>query len=63
MAAMRVRRLLSVRRDLVIMVAMPLLSKGISLAARELRNRRIDSRAADRLDQAGRLLAKARRLL
>jgi hypothetical protein len=60
---MRVRRLLSVRRDLVVMVALPLLSKGISIAARELRNRRIDSRAAERLDQASRLLVKARRFL
>jgi hypothetical protein len=61
--AVRVRRLLSVRRDLVVMIALPLVSKGISLAARELRNRRTDSRAADRLDQAGRLLVKARRFL
>lgn len=45
------------------MIALPLLTKGISLAARELRNRRTDSRAADRLDQAGRLLVKARRFL
>jgi hypothetical protein len=60
---MRVRRLLSVRRDLVVMVALPLLSKGISIAARELRNRRTDSRAAERLDQASRLLVKARRFL
>lgn len=60
---MRLRRLLSVRRDLVLMVAVPLVSKGISLAARELRNRRTESRAADRLDQAGRLLAKARHFL
>lgn len=60
---MRVRRLLTVRRDLVVMIALPLVSKGISFAARELRNRRTESRAADRLDQAGRLLAKARHFL
>jgi len=60
---MRVLRLLSVRRDLVVIVALPLISKGISFTARELRNRRTDSRAADRLDQAGRLLVKARRFL
>jgi len=58
-----VRRVLSLRRDLVVMVALPLLTKGISIVAHELRNRRIDSRAADRLDQAGRLLVKARRFL
>jgi len=45
------------------MIALPLVSKGISFAARELRNRRTESRAADRLDQAGRLLAKARHFL
>jgi hypothetical protein len=58
---MRVRRLLSLRRDLVIMVALPLVTKGVSVAARELRTRRGPSRAADRLDQAERLLRKVQR--
>jgi hypothetical protein len=60
---MRVRRILSLRRDLLVMVALPLLTKGVSLAARELRDRRGPSRAADRLDQAGQLLRKAKRFV
>lgn len=60
---MRLRRLLSVRRDLVIMIAIPLVAKGIAVAADELRTRRGPSRTTDRLDQAGRLLRKVQRFV
>ncbi len=59
---MRVRRLL-LRRNLLIMVALPLLTRGVSVAARELRARKGPSRVADGLDQASRLLQKARHLV
>jgi hypothetical protein len=60
---MRVRRLLNLRRELVLAIAIPLVAKAISAAAQELRTRRGPSRAADRLDQAGQLLRRARRFV
>jgi len=60
---MRLRRLLSIRRDLVIMVAVPLVAKGLSVAAEQLRQRRGPSRASDRLEQAGNWLRKAKRFV
>ena len=60
---MRLRRLLSIRRDLVNMIAIPLVAKGISIAADELRTRRGTSRATERLDQGGRLLRKVQRFV
>jgi hypothetical protein len=60
---MRVRRLFTLRRDLVIMIAVPLVAKGLSVAADQLRARRGPSRTTDRLDQAGRLLRKVPRFV
>lgn len=60
---MRRLRLLSLRRNLLAMVAIPIAAKGISMVADHLRDRHADSRAAARLDQAGHLLRKARRLI
>jgi hypothetical protein len=57
------RRLLNLRRDLVIAIAVPVVAKVISVAAEELRTRRGPSPVADRLDQAGRLLRKVQRLV
>jgi hypothetical protein len=59
---MRVRRLFSLRRDLVLAIAIPLLVKGVTVAADELRTRKGPSRVADRLDQTGRLLRKVQRI-
>jgi hypothetical protein len=61
---MRVARLLNLRRDLVIALAVPLVVKVASMAAQEIRTRSDgDSRVADRLDQAGRVLRRVQRFL
>jgi|GEM_PF-2699715 hypothetical protein len=60
---MRVRRLLSWRRDLVVAIAVPVVLKVFSVAAEQLRDRRGPNVAADRLDQAGRVLRKASRFV
>lgn len=60
---MRIRRLLSVRRNLVVMIAVPVLVRGISFIADELRDRRGDSRVADTLDQVHRVLRKIQRFV
>ena len=60
---MRIRRLLSPRRDLVVMIALPLLVRGLSFVADELRDRHRDSRIADGLDQAHRVLRKIQRFV
>jgi hypothetical protein len=57
------RRLLNLRRDLVIALAVPVAVRVISVAAEQLRTRRGPSQVADRLDQAGRLLRKVQRLV
>jgi hypothetical protein len=54
---MRVRRLLSWRRDLVVAIAVPVVIKVFSVAAEQLRGRRGPNVVADRLDQAGRVKA------
>ncbi|MGH8891562.1 MAG: hypothetical protein ACRDV3_17595 [Acidothermaceae bacterium] len=60
---MRLRRLLSIRRDLVIMVAVPLVAKGLSSAAEQLRERRGPSRTSEGLERAGSLLRKVQRFV
>jgi hypothetical protein len=60
---MRIRRVFSLRRNLVIMLAVPVAAKGMALVADRLRRRHADSRAAARLDQAGRALRKVQRFL
>lgn len=60
---MRVRRLLSLRRDLVVAIAIPLVVKGVTLAANELRSRGGPTGIAYRLEQTGRLLRKVQRFL
>jgi hypothetical protein len=61
---MGVPRLLRLRRDLVIALAVPLVVKVASLAAQEIRSRTDgESRAADRLDQAGRVLRRVQRFI
>jgi hypothetical protein len=61
---MRVTRLFNLRRDLVIAIAVPLVVKAASYAAQEIRARGDgESRTADRLDQAGRVLRKVQRFI
>jgi hypothetical protein len=60
---MRMRRLLSWRRDLVIAIAVPVAGKLIGVVAEQLRDRRGPNRVADRLDQAGSLLRRVSRLI
>jgi hypothetical protein len=61
---MRVSRLLNLRRDLAIAIAVPIVVKVASLAATEIRSRTDgESRAADRLDQAGRFLRRVQRFI
>lgn len=60
---MRVRRLLNVRRQVIVAVAIPLVARGVGLLAARLRDRRADSPAAARLDQAGRLLRRVQRFV
>jgi hypothetical protein len=61
---MRVTRLLNLRRDLAIAIAVPLVVKAASLAANEIRSRGDgESKVADRLDQAGRFLRRAQRFI
>jgi len=45
------------------MIAIPLVAKGIAVAADELRTRRGPSRTTDRLDQAGRVLRRIQRFV
>lgn len=59
---MRVRRLLRLRRQLVLAIAIPVVVKGVTFAADELRQRKGHSRVADRLEQAGRLLRKVQQI-
>jgi hypothetical protein len=61
---MRVSRLFNLRRDLIIALAVPLVVKAASFAAQEIRTRGDgDSRVADRLDQAGRVLRRVQHLI
>jgi hypothetical protein len=60
---MRVRRLLNLRRDLLIAIAVPLAGKVIAAAAEQLRERKGPNRTADRLDQAGQLIRKVSKLV
>jgi hypothetical protein len=60
---MRVRRLLNLRRDLLIAIAVPVVGKVIAVAAEQLRERKGPNRAADRLDQAGQLIRKVSKLV
>ena len=62
---MRIRRVLSLRRDLVIALAVPIVVKVGSLAAAEIRARNADgeSRAADRIDKAGQMLRRVQRFV
>jgi hypothetical protein len=60
---MRITRLLNLRRDLVIAIAVPVVVKVISVVADELRTRRGPNPAADRLDQAGRMLRSVSRFV
>jgi hypothetical protein len=60
---MRVRRLLNLRRDLLIAIAVPIVGKVIAVAAEQLREHKGPNRAADRLDQAGRLIRKVSKLV
>jgi hypothetical protein len=60
---MRVRRLLNLRRDLLIAIAVPLAGKVIAVAAEQLRERKGPNHTADRLDQAGQLIRKVSKLV
>jgi hypothetical protein len=61
---MRVTRLLNLRRDLVIAIAVPLIVKAASMAATEIRSRSDgESRAADRIDHVGQVLRRAQRFI